>query len=413
MQPETDYIKGDDGATRAYQNNYMVVESKGVINFIFPYSKTTYTPNPDGKLSCDPKETEKSSDVGESILGDFNGDGTKEVASVKIVKEGYGNPVDGGTPSIYELQFSNNALPNLNLEKITNNPILINEGDLNADGADDISLYGRPLNGMTYDFSTHSYLNKKWTNIIPSFLIDIGQVSGSDKYISLGTKELQERVFKDGDSFFYIYEDRIIENNGKKFNIQLKIKDSKKNTPQYLTITSDSKKILEREFVDDNMLFCIESFDIQDFNQDGYEDILWKSATSCQGDYYASVYLFDKASNTFKDVDFSNGGSYFAPNDEIDSLSPNSKYLLHISKNIYNNNYTIFTIENFKYIHKGTVGYTDPKTNPELNKNNDGLVKVYKSLTGKESDEKLIESFPYYNGFNTKKYLDDNYKKFE
>jgi hypothetical protein len=45
--------------------------------------------------------------VGISVQGDFDGDGQKEYATAAKVKEGKGNPVDGGTADLYFVNFSN------------------------------------------------------------------------------------------------------------------------------------------------------------------------------------------------------------------------------------------------------------------------------------------------------------------
>lgn len=53
LETRTDYIPSLDGNTYAYQNDYIVIKSKGVRNYIFPYSHVVYVPNPEGKNTCD------------------------------------------------------------------------------------------------------------------------------------------------------------------------------------------------------------------------------------------------------------------------------------------------------------------------------------------------------------------------
>jgi len=91
--------------------------------------------------------TQVKNKVGDKIYGDFNGDGKFEYAYRKLVKKGYGNPVENGIPAEYELHFSDEKIKPIkdNLYYF----ILINEGDLNNDGSDEISVRQDPMNGCT------------------------------------------------------------------------------------------------------------------------------------------------------------------------------------------------------------------------------------------------------------------------
>ena len=52
LDKKADYIK-EDGINKAYQNDYLVIESKGIRNYIIPYSHTTYILNSEGKFTCE------------------------------------------------------------------------------------------------------------------------------------------------------------------------------------------------------------------------------------------------------------------------------------------------------------------------------------------------------------------------
>jgi hypothetical protein len=105
----------------------MVVESKGVINFIFPYSKTTYTPNPDGKLSCntnviDEKKVENEDAPVKDVILDVKLPNTKVTTTymcdnkVKIVEE----------------QDSPSLPPRISYSRVSDNAGIAYYGDMGA-----------------------------------------------------------------------------------------------------------------------------------------------------------------------------------------------------------------------------------------------------------------------------------------
>lgn len=135
------------------------------------------------------------SSVGSSIYGDFNGDGIKEYAFAVQTQKGIGNAIENGVPGTYSVYFSTENILEISAGccEIT----LINEGDLNGDGADDISLYQAPLNGNTYTMSTYSFQDSIWTTLIQPFSIPTtGTV--------LTPTELQGRVFKEDGILYYL-----------------------------------------------------------------------------------------------------------------------------------------------------------------------------------------------------------------
>lgn len=143
--------------------------------------------------------------VGTSVQGDFNGDGQKEFAFAVKTKTGKGNPVDGGTPDEYSVNFSTEKLKSIPAGccDIT----LINEGDLNNDGRDEISFYQAPMNGNTYYMKTYSFLNGAWKEIIETFSVPTG-----GNYLS--DEDIQKRIFKENGSV-YIYDVDVNDENFK------------------------------------------------------------------------------------------------------------------------------------------------------------------------------------------------------
>lgn len=159
------------------------------------------------------KSTQKSSignsalsisKIGVKIQGDFNGDGKTEFAIAKKVKERQGNPVENGTPDVYEIQFSDPKIKPIlaNCCDIR----LINEGDLNNNGTDEISVYQSPINGCTYSMTTYSIINGKWKKIVDTFLIPTGCETLNDY-------DLQKRIFKENNTIYYLDTDMTTENS--------------------------------------------------------------------------------------------------------------------------------------------------------------------------------------------------------
>lgn len=136
--------------------------------------------------------------AGEEIQGDFNGDGKLETASAVQTKKGEGNPVEDGVPAAYAIRFSTADLSQLDAGCCDFR--LINEGDLNNDGADDISIFQAPMNGCTYTMTTYSLQQGKWTPIIAPFLVPTGCDEVTDEV-------LQQRIFKEADTVFYLETD--------------------------------------------------------------------------------------------------------------------------------------------------------------------------------------------------------------
>jgi len=136
----------------------------------------------------------QSAKVGSSVYGDFKGDGVKEYAFAVQTQKGIGNAIENGVPGAYSVYFSTEDIPEIPAGccEIT----LINEGDLNGDGADDLSLYQAPMNGSTYRMETLSLKDTSWNTIVPAFMIP---TAGTP----LTNEELQNRVFKEDGVLHY------------------------------------------------------------------------------------------------------------------------------------------------------------------------------------------------------------------
>ena len=132
--------------------------------------------------------------IGKKIQGDFDGDGQTEFAMELKTKKGHGNPVEDGIPDEYEMRFSNHKLKSISAGCC--DFLLINEGDLNGDGADEISIYQSPMNGCTYLMRTYSFIKGHWKEIVGMFLIPTACDSISDE-------NLQKRIFRENNEIYY------------------------------------------------------------------------------------------------------------------------------------------------------------------------------------------------------------------
>ncbi|ALM49578.1 hypothetical protein AMR72_12100 [Flavobacterium psychrophilum] len=127
---------------------------------------------------------------------DYNGDGIKDVATIVLTKKGEGNPVEDGTPDEYSITFSNKKLPALPIGCC--DAIIISEGDLDNDGADEFSVFQSPMNGCAYTMTTYSFKQGKWQKLVEPFIIPTACED-------ISTAELEGRIFAE-DGKVYIME---------------------------------------------------------------------------------------------------------------------------------------------------------------------------------------------------------------
>lgn len=132
--------------------------------------------------------------IGEIIKGDFDGDGKLETARLVKVKQGFGNPIEDGEPDDYEIQFSSKKMRPIKIGCCE--AILVNEGDLNNDKKDEISIYQAPMNGCVYRMQTFTFFKSEWKLVFEPFLYP----TACDE---LTFTEIENLVVKEKDSIFY------------------------------------------------------------------------------------------------------------------------------------------------------------------------------------------------------------------
>lgn len=140
--------------------------------------------------------------IGDTIWGNFDGKESNEMAYVKKIKSGSGNPVDGGTPDEYAIEFSQSSL--LPIKIGCCEATLINEGDLFGLSKDGISVYQSPENGTMYTMSTLVYGKEGFDTIVQPFLLHENDSTLTRKY-------LNGLVFRKSDSICHINMDNQVE----------------------------------------------------------------------------------------------------------------------------------------------------------------------------------------------------------
>lgn len=128
------------------------------------------------------------------IEGDFNGDGNLDLAFGVL----YRNAMEKEGQDEYVIRFSNPDIKPLvtGFGEIR----LINEGDLNSDGRDDISVYQAPLHGCTYVMSSWAFTKNGWKQITDPWLVYNGCNYLSDE-------DLQNRIVMEDGIVYYYQED--------------------------------------------------------------------------------------------------------------------------------------------------------------------------------------------------------------
>lgn len=159
-------------------------------------------------------QTSTEKKIGVEIDGNFLGNGKKITATAIKTKEGKGNPMEDGTSAEYEIRLSNNKIKPIKTGCCE--IILINEGDLNKDGRDDISIYQAPMNGCTYTLTTYSLINGNWKKIVDTFLVP----TGCDR---IGNNDLQKMVFREKSNIYYLQKD-MSDESGKLIKKKVKLK---------------------------------------------------------------------------------------------------------------------------------------------------------------------------------------------
>jgi hypothetical protein len=139
--------------------------------------------------------------LGQKINGDFDGDGELEEIEIVLIKEGFGNPQ---TDEDYEadqseIRISNKKISSKGLS-FDSSSQLINEGDLNGNGRDELSIVSYSYSGTAVFLVVYSYDGKSWSKILEP-QIEPGQGT------NLSLEDLQALVYKKNNKIHYLTSD--------------------------------------------------------------------------------------------------------------------------------------------------------------------------------------------------------------
>lgn len=133
-----------------------------------------------------------------ALTGHFNEDKILDSAFVIMTTSVTDHPNEGRNAREFVIYFSDNEFPNIYSGCC--DVLLINEGDLNGDNKDEITVFQAPLNGNVYKMTTYSYVNNKWQILIEPFIVPT-----AGKFIS--EKDLQKRIFVENGSIYFMEAD--------------------------------------------------------------------------------------------------------------------------------------------------------------------------------------------------------------
>ena len=128
----------------------------------------------------------------ESVTGNFTGKNVTAIAT--LIHAG----TDSEDPAQYSITFNDPTIAAV--PGVCCGVLLVNEGDLNRDGNDELGVANAPLHGCTYDYQVYTYKNTKWNPYIDMFLIP-NACDGIDR------DKVQELVFKEGNTVYYMKTD--------------------------------------------------------------------------------------------------------------------------------------------------------------------------------------------------------------
>jgi len=130
--------------------------------------------NTSKKPDVDFKQVLSESDIsidsfigGKLIFGDFLGNATQIGAWTQVVREGMSDSVS----HVHRIYFMSGKIQPLELTSDQLDILMINEGDLNADGSDELSVYTYPNHGCTNTLTTYSLKNGKWHVLMSPLLV--------------------------------------------------------------------------------------------------------------------------------------------------------------------------------------------------------------------------------------------------
>ncbi|MBV8253640.1 MAG: hypothetical protein JO154_13615 [Chitinophaga sp.] len=150
------------------------------------------------------KETIESPDTESSphdtITGHFSGKAQEDTAIISIITPASNTEAPEDAQDKYGVNFdAHSGIPAL--PPFWGAIYIVNEGDLNGDGKDDITVFNEPLHGCTFSCTTWTLTaNNEWKQLFPALLVPTGCEPMSDS-------AMQARVFKENGKIYRWEED--------------------------------------------------------------------------------------------------------------------------------------------------------------------------------------------------------------
>lgn len=153
--------------------------------------------------------------VGDGLTGDFDGDGNNETAQLRLIKEGKFD--EGGWK--FSIDFSNTKIPSITFDGDQDYASLINEGKLDNDAGDELSVLTPPNHGTMNFIRTYTLKNNSWKEFMEPIMYqstyydDPESAEKDDK-----TPTPEEAIFKEkGTVYYYDYQSVDLPNGEQEF----------------------------------------------------------------------------------------------------------------------------------------------------------------------------------------------------
>jgi ketosteroid isomerase-like protein len=148
------------------------------------------------------KTTEKVTgrNVGEGLTGDFDGDGNPETAQLRLIKEGKFD--EGGWQ--FSIDFTNTKIPSITFDGDQDYASLINEGKLDNDAGDELSVLTPPNHGTWNSIQTHTFKNGSWKELMePVGYQSVYYEDQESAEKDVNAKSPEDIIFKENGTVYY------------------------------------------------------------------------------------------------------------------------------------------------------------------------------------------------------------------
>ncbi len=140
-----------------------------LLPFLMLSCKNEPAQTPNAKDRVPSEHDSKQAKSASVSLWDFNGDGKDDNDVTVKLAQSLAEDEDNPTQGNWEIIFNNKTLPNLHL--VGGTPTPIGEGDLNGDGAAELTIVQEPNHGCTYDLTVWSFQKGKWKQVFGPELV--------------------------------------------------------------------------------------------------------------------------------------------------------------------------------------------------------------------------------------------------